>query len=127
VETPTKEEHTLSNKEKIEIITQNVRNILETLDLDLNDESLRDTPHRVAKMYVNELFKGLNSDEFPKITTFPLKESSEVTQRDIPFTSMCEHHLMPFFGFAHISYKSNDRVIGLSKLNRIVEFYSKRP
>lgn len=83
-----------------------MRNILETLDLDLDDESIKDTPNRVAKMYVNELFRGLKRENFPKITTFPLKESCEVTQRDIPFTSMCEHHLMPFYGVAHITYFS---------------------
>lgn len=82
---------------------------------------------RVAKMYVNELFKGLNTEAFPNVTSFPLKEPCEVTQSNIPFTSMCEHHLMPFFGVAHITYLSKDKVIGLSKLNRIVDYYSKRP
>lgn len=117
----------MSKDQKIEKISHHMREILQTLDLDLEDESIRDTPRRVAKMYVNELFNGLNSEAFPSITTFPLKDPTEVTQKDIPFTSMCEHHLMPFFGVAHITYYSEERVIGLSKLNRIVEFYAKRP
>lgn len=122
-----KETSYISKEQKIEHITQHMRGILSTLELDLQDESIRDTPRRVAKMYVNELFNGLNTEAFPSITSFALKDPTEVTQKDIPFTSMCEHHLMPFFGVAHITYFSQDRVIGLSKLNRIVEYYSKRP
>lgn len=96
----------MSKDQKIEKITRNVREILQTLDLDLEDESIKDTPRRVAKMYVNELFDGLNTEAFPSITTFTLKDPTEVTQKEIPFTSMCEHHLMPFFGAAHITYFS---------------------
>ena len=122
-----KETSVMSKDQKIEKITRNVREILQALDLDLEDESIKDTPRRVAKMYVNELFDGLNTEAFPSITTFTLKDPTEVTQRDIPFTSMCEHHLMPFFGVANITYFSKDRVIGLSKLNRIVDYYARRP
>lgn len=101
--------------------------ILETLGMDLEDESIKDTPMRVAKMYVNEIFSGLNPENFPSITTFAMKEQSEVTQRNIPFTSMCEHHLMPFHGVADITYTCKDRVLGLSKLNRIVDYFAKWP
>ena len=104
-----------------------MRAILETLDLDLEDDSIKDTPLRVAKMYVEELFKGLNIEEFPNTTSFSIKEQSEVQQKNIPFTSMCEHHLMPFHGVAHITYQSMNNVIGLSKLNRIVDYFAKRP
>eukprot|EP00347_Sterkiella_histriomuscorum_P017962 403347314 len=127
LETPMRETSIMSREQKVQKIASHMAEILETLDLDLNDESIRDTPMRVAKMYVNELFNGMNTEAFPSITTFALKDPTEVTQNNIPFTSTCEHHLMPFFGVAHITYYSKDRVIGLSKLNRIVEFYAKRP
>ncbi|CDW90210.1 gtp cyclohydrolase i [Stylonychia lemnae] len=127
IQTPINPMNALNNVEKTAKITKLVSQIMETLGLDLNDESLRDTPKRVAKMYVNELFEGLSSESFPNCTTFDIKERSNVTQTNIPFTSMCEHHLMPFYGVAHISYRSNGRVIGLSKLNRVVNYFARRP
>ncbi|CDW86648.1 gtp cyclohydrolase i [Stylonychia lemnae] len=127
IQTPINSMNVLTNVEKTSKITELVQQIMETLGLDLNDESLRDTPKRVAKMYVNELFQGLSPESFPNCTTFDIKEISNVTQTNIPFTSMCEHHLMPFFGVAHISYQSNGRVIGLSKLNRVVNYFARRP
>lgn len=126
IESPVKRTE-LSNDEKIKRVTYHMSKVLETLDMDLDDESIKDTPLRVAKMYVLELFKGLNPENFPATTTFALKEQSEVYQKNIPFTSMCEHHLMPFHGVAHITYTCKDRVLGLSKLNRIVDYFAKRP
>ena len=100
---------------------------MNTLDLDISDPGIRDTPLRVAKLYVNELCSGLDPDNFPKCTTFPLEDRSIVFQKNIPFSSICMHHFLPFTGFAHIGYKSNGRVIGLSKMNRIVAYFSSRP
>ena len=100
---------------------------METMGIDLNDASVQKTPHRVAKMYVTELCAGLIPENFPACTTFPVASNSVVFQRDIPFTSMCEHHFLLFTGVAHIGYYSNGKVIGLSKLNRIVEYFGRRP
>lgn len=97
--------------------------------MDLNDESLQDTPHRVAKMFVNEVFKGLNPDNKPKIKLFNNKYNYKemLVERDITVYSYCEHHFVPIIGKAHVAYISNGQVIGLSKINRLVEYYSKRP
>ncbi len=97
------------------------------MDLDIEDPGLEETPLRVAKLYVNELFSGLDPKEFPKCTTFPLEESSIVFQKDIPFSSLCMHHFLPFTGHVHIGYLSNGKILGLSKLNRVVNYFSRRP
>jgi GTP cyclohydrolase I len=112
----------------VERISGHVRGILETLGLDLTDPNLRETDRRVAEMYV-EMFHGLREGAEPKVTTFPNDEGYEhmVMERDIPFYSMCAHHLVPFYGHAHIAYIPKDRILGLSKFARILEFYAKRP
>ncbi len=105
-----------------------VRGLLEELGLDLADPNLQGTDVRVAKMYL-EMFHGLLEGSEPNVTTFPNEEgySAMVMEKEIPFYSMCAHHLVPFYGHAHIAYIPRDRIIGLSKLARIVEFYAKRP
>ena len=117
----------LCQKDKIAKIESSFKTIMETMGLDLKDPSITKTPHRVAKMYVTELCAGLAPERFPAISTFPVVQNSVVFQRDIPFTSMCEHHFLLFTGVAHIGYYSNGKVIGLSKLNRIVEYFARRP
>lgn len=114
---------------KIELIEKNFREIMHVLGLDLNDESLRDTPRRVAKMYVKEVFSGLNPDNKPKATAFTnsFKFKEMLVEKDITIFSYCEHHFVPIFGKAHIAYFPNGHVIGLSKLNRIAQYYAKRP
>lgn len=119
-----------SNRSKIEVIQKNVKEILETLGLDLTDDSLVDTPSRVAKMYVNEIFSGLNYDNFPKCTAIQNKMSPGkefILERNITVNSACEHHLVTISGFAHVAYIPDKKVLGLSKLNRIVQFFAKRP
>ena len=113
---------------KIERIAAHVRGILEELGLDLQDPNLHETDARVARMYV-EMFAGLRSGSEPQVTCFPNDEGyrAMVMEKDIPFYSMCAHHLVPFYGHAHIAYIPNERIIGLSKLPRILEFYAKRP
>ena len=120
----------LSNHQKQEIIEKHFKAIMETLGLDLSDDSLMDTPKRVAKMYVNEICYGLDKSKFPKITTVENKFGSQmVTESKITVNSLCEHHFITICGYAHISYipKENGKVIGLSKMNRIVEYFSARP
>jgi GTP cyclohydrolase I len=114
---------------KIELIEKNFREIMHVLGLDLTDESLKDTPRRVAKMYVNEVFSGLNPDNKPKATAFTndFKFKEMLVEKDITIYSYCEHHFVPIFGRAHIAYFPNGHVIGLSKLNRIAQYYAKRP
>ena len=106
----------ISSEEKIEKIRGHFREIMETLGMDLNDESLQDTPHRVAKMFVNEVFKGLNPDNKPKIKLFnnKYKYKEMLVERDITVYSYCEHHFVPIIGKAHVAYISNGQVIGLS-------------
>jgi GTP cyclohydrolase I len=113
---------------KLEQLMFHVRGILTTLGLDLEDHNLRDTDRRVALMYL-EMFHGLEEGARPKVTTFPNEEgySHMVMEKEIPFYSMCAHHLVPFYGHAHIAYIPNERIIGLSKLPRVLEFYAKRP
>jgi GTP cyclohydrolase I len=113
---------------KIEVLAHHVRGILTTLGLDLKDPNLSETDVRVAKMYI-EMFHGLAEGAEPKVTTFPNDEcySHMVMEKDIPFYSMCAHHLVPFYGHAHIAYIPNERILGLSKFSRILEFYAKRP
>jgi len=109
-------------------IASHVGSILELLNLDRNDPNLKQTPERVAKLYL-EMFHGLVEGAEPTITMFPNEENYQamVMERDIPFYSMCAHHLVPFYGHAHIAYIPNKRIVGLSKLPRILEFYAKRP
>ena len=119
----------MDDKEKIQRISEKFADIMEILGLDLNDDSLQDTPSRVAKMYVNEIFKGLNQKNKPKITVFKNTYSykSPLIELNIPFTSFCEHHFIPIQGKANIAYIPNEYVIGLSKLHRIVDYYARRP
>tara|TARA_B110000444_G_C18698231_1_gene527664 strand:+ start:253 stop:933 length:681 start_codon:yes stop_codon:yes gene_type:complete len=118
-----------SNDEKILIIKEHVLAILETLGMDLLDDSLKGTPLRVAKMFVSETFGGLHPDQKPKASTFKnsYKYGEMLVEKNITLYSTCEHHLLPIVGKAHIAYISNGSVIGLSKMNRIVDYYSKRP
>lgn len=119
----------LSPEQKIERITKDVRNIMETLGLDLTDDSLQGTPARVAKMFVNEIFSGLLPENKPKASTFSnhYKYGEMLVEKNITVYSTCEHHLLPIVGRAHVAYISSGTVIGLSKMNRIVEYYAKRP
>lgn len=113
---------------KLATISHHVRGILAALGLDLKDPNLAETDVRVAKMYL-EMFGGLAEGAEPKVTTFPNEEgySHMVMEKQIPFYSMCAHHLIPFYGHAHIAYIPRDRILGLSKFSRILEFYAKRP
>jgi GTP cyclohydrolase IA len=118
----------LDEQETLDTVAHHVRGILTALGLDLTDSNLAETDRRVAKMYV-EMFHGLKEGSEPKVTTFPNEEnySHMVMEKDIPFYSMCAHHLVPFYGHAHIAYIPNERILGLSKFARILEFYAKRP
>ena len=119
----------LSDTEKIEKIEEHFKAIMETMGLDLSDDSLKGTPHRVAKMYIQEIFSGLNPANKPKIALFENKYqyNQMLVEKDITFYSNCEHHFVPIFGKAHLGYISSGKVIGLSKLNRIVNYFAKRP
>jgi len=119
----------LSKEEKIDIIKDDVRHILETLGLDLNDDSLSGTPLRVAKMFVKEVFGGLDPNKKPKASTFEnkYKYGEMLVEKNITVYSTCEHHLLPIVGRAHVAYISNGTVVGLSKMNRIVDYFAKRP
>ncbi|MFS4483244.1 GTP cyclohydrolase I FolE [Hyunsoonleella sp. 2307UL5-6] len=119
----------LTDNEKIEVIKDDVRHIMETLGLDLTDDSLKGTPNRVAKMFVNEIFGGLNPKKKPKASTFDnkYKYGEMLVEKNITVYSTCEHHLLPIVGRAHVAYISNGTVVGLSKMNRIVDYYAKRP
>jgi len=128
VETPIKKRN-LDRKEQIDIIEGNFAEIMRALGLDLTDDSLIDTPKRVAKMYVNEIFWGLDYDAFPKCTTVDnkMKYNEMVVERNVNVQSNCEHHFVIIDGTATVAYVPKDRVLGLSKINRIVEYFSKRP
>lgn len=119
----------LTNLEKIDIIKDDVRHIMETLGLDLNDDSLKGTPNRVAKMFVNEIFGGLDPNKKPSASTFEnkYKYGEMLVEKNITVYSTCEHHLLPIVGKAHVAYISNGTVVGLSKMNRIVDYFAKRP
>ena len=114
---------------KMEIIERHFFEIMSSLGLDMEDDSLRGTPHRYAKMFVKELFSGLDPKNKPKASTFEngYQYNKMLVEADITFNSTCEHHFLPIFGKAHVGYVSSGRVIGLSKLNRIVDYYSRRP
>ena len=129
-DTPIREDaFILNSDEKIEIIQDDVLHIMETLGLDLTDDSLKGTPNRVAKMFVNEIFSGLDPKNKPKASTFEnkYKYGEMLVEKNITVYSTCEHHLLPIVGRAHIAYISNGNVVGLSKMNRIVDYYAKRP
>ena len=129
-ETPLRDDaFEISDEEKISIIEKNVYNILETLGMDLTDDSLKGTPKRVAKAWVNELFGGLKPEKMPKTSTFDNKYSytEMLVEKNITVYSTCEHHLLPIIGKAHVAYFSKGTVIGLSKMNRIVDYFAKRP
>jgi GTP cyclohydrolase I len=130
IETPMKKDaFVLSEEEKMKKIEFHFKEIMEALGLDLNDDSLKGTPERVAKMYVKEIFSGLDPANKPKIALFEnrYQYNQMLVEKDITFYSNCEHHFVPIFGKAHLAYISNGKVIGLSKLNRIVQYYAKRP
>ena len=128
VETPIKKRN-LDRKDQIAIIEGNFAEIMRALGLDLTDDSLIDTPKRVAKMYVNEIFWGLDYDSFPKCTTVDnkMKYNEMVVERNVNVQSNCEHHFVIIDGTATVAYVPKDKVLGLSKINRIVEYFSKRP
>ncbi|MGI9139073.1 MAG: GTP cyclohydrolase I FolE [Sediminibacterium sp.] len=130
VETPLRSDaFDKTEDEKIALIEPHFKAIMEILGMDLRDDSLRGTPLRVAKMYVKELFQGLNPANMPSMTLFENKfqYNEMLVEKNINFYTNCEHHFVPFFGKAHVAYISSGKVIGLSKLNRLVEYYSKRP
>lgn len=120
-----------SKEEQADFIEEKFREILEALGLDLSQPSLRETPSRVAQSYVYELFAGLDEDNFPEMTLFDADafhgESSTLLISDIALTSTCEHHLLPFFGKVHIAYKPSQKVLGLSKIHRLVRYFAARP
>jgi GTP cyclohydrolase I len=119
----------LDDDQKIEKIEKHFREIMTILGLDLTDDSLNGTPHRVAKMYVKEVFSGLNPKNRPTARLFENKYNYDqmLVEKDITFYSHCEHHFVPIYGKAHVAYFSSGKVIGLSKINRIVQYFSKRP
>lgn len=130
VDTPLRDDaFDLNDNEKIELIQDKFREIMEVLGLDLTDDSLRGTPYRVAKMYVKEIFSGLNPANKPDVKLFENKYqyNEMLVEKNITFYSNCEHHFVPIIGTAHVAYISNGKVIGLSKLNRIVQYFAKRP
>ena len=118
----------IPDAERVARLAERVRDVLVELGLDLDDPNLKTTHERVAKMYL-EMFRGLEQGSQPRVTTFPNDENyrAMVMEKDIPFYSMCSHHLVPFYGHAHIAYVPGDKILGLSKFARILEFYAKRP
>lgn len=118
-----------TDEEKIEIISFHFEKIMFALGLDLSDDSLKGTPYRFAKMYVKELFSGLNPTNKPSLSVFDNKYQYDklLIEKNISFSSSCEHHFLPIIGKAHVAYKSSGKVIGFSKINRIVQYYAKRP
>jgi GTP cyclohydrolase I len=130
LETPLKPDaFLLDDQTKIKLIEEKFTQIMDILGLDLEDDSLKGTPHRVAKMYVKEIFRGLNPANAPKIALFKNKYRYQemLVERDITLYSNCEHHFVPIVGKVHVAYISSGKVIGLSKINRVVEFFAKRP
>ncbi len=128
LETPSVDSQ-LSGSEKIDKITGLMTQVMQTLNLDLSDDSLANTPNRIAKMYVEEIFSGLDYEQFPKITTIENKMQVDemIIVDDIAVNSTCEHHFVTIDGFAKVAYIPAGKVIGLSKINRIVAFFSRRP
>jgi GTP cyclohydrolase I len=130
IETPMRADaFLLSDDEKIAQIEEKFKDIMNIMGMDLTDDSLQGTPHRVAKMYIKEIFSGLNPANKPAVKLFENKYQYKemLVERNITFYSNCEHHFVPIIGKAHVAYISNGKVIGLSKLNRIVQFFAKRP
>lgn len=130
VDTPLRDDaFVLSDEEKIEQIQTHFAKIMHVLGMDMSDDSLKGTPKRVAKMFVNEIFGGLHPDKKPGMSTFDnkYKYNQMLVEKDITVYSTCEHHFLPIVGRAHIGYISNGRVIGLSKMNRIVDYFARRP
>ena len=130
IETPLRDDaFDLSDEDKIEAIEAKFRDIIDIMGLDLTDDSLSGTPHRVAKMYVKEIFGGLNPANHPDVKTFDNVYGYDhmLVERNITLNSTCEHHFLPIVGVAQVAYIPSDRVVGLSKLNRIVDHYAKRP
>lgn len=130
IETPVNTENlNKSDAEKLTKIQYHFKEIMETLGMDLTDDSLKGTPGRVAKMFVKEIFSGLNPKNMPEISLFENKFGYKeiLIEKNITVQSFCEHHFLPIIGKAHIAYKPGNKVIGLSKLNRIVDYYSRRP
>ena len=119
----------LSSEEKYQRIKSAFEDVVSTLGLDLTDDSLAETPHRIAKMYVKEIFSGLDYTQFPKISVIEnkMKVDEMVKVSDISFTSTCEHHFVTIDGMAKVAYLPKDKIIGLSKINRIVRFFAQRP
>ena len=119
----------LSDNDKISDIKQSFESIMRSMGLDLDDDSLKDTPSRVGKMFINEIFWGMSEDNFPKIKTVENKMNYDemVIEKDIKVMSNCEHHFVTIMGRAHVGYIPKKKVLGLSKLNRIVEYFSRRP
>ena len=119
----------LSDEQKMFLIEDKFRDIMNVLGLDLTDDSLNGTPHRVAKMFVKEIFSGLNPDNKPKISVFEnkFKYGEMLVEKNIGLNSTCEHHFLPIVGKAHVAYVSSGQVIGLSKINRVVDYFARRP
>jgi GTP cyclohydrolase I len=119
----------LTDAEKVQLITEKFADIMEILGLDLSDDSLKDTPARVAKMYVHETFQGLNPLNKPEVTLFEnsYHYHEMLVERNITLHSTCEHHFVPILGVCHVAYYATGKVVGLSKLNRIVKYWAKRP
>ena len=128
IETPMTESE-ITDEDKRKVIKNAVTDIMTVLGLDLSDDSLAETPKRISKMYVDELYAGLDYENFPKITTIENKMEYDtmLLERHIAVKSTCEHHFVAFMGEAFVAYIPNEKVIGLSKINRIVEFFSRRP
>lgn len=129
-ETPMRENaFSKSDEEKMQTIEHHFEAIMDELGLDLTDDSLKGSPHRVAKMFIQEIFSGLNPKNKPKISVFDnsYQYDKMLVEADITFNSTCEHHFLPIIGHAHIGYVSSGKVIGLSKLNRIVDYFARRP
>ena len=118
-----------SDAQKMQAIERHFHSIMEEMGLDMTDDSLQGTPHRVAKMFIQEIFSGLDPKNKPKISVFENSYNYDkmLVEANISFNSTCEHHFLPIIGKAHIGYVSSGKVIGLSKLNRIVDYYSRRP
>jgi GTP cyclohydrolase I len=130
VETPLRADaFLLSDEQKMALIEDKFRDIMNYLGLDLTDDSLNGTPHRVAKMFVKEIFSGLNPENKPKISVFEnkFKYGEMLVEKNINLNSTCEHHFLPIVGKAHVAYVSSGQVIGLSKINRIVDYFARRP
>lgn len=130
LETPLRDDaFLLSDEQKMVLIEDKFRDIMDILGLDLSDDSLNGTPHRVAKMFVKEIFSGLNPQNKPKISVFEnkFKYGEMLVEKNINVNSTCEHHFLPIIGKAHVAYASSGQVIGLSKINRVVDYFARRP